>query len=180
MGGLFRSSLGLMKRGKDHGQRKRKPASASEAASRSTMNDRAKSAKKQQQADDAAAARSRMQAALSRGSMQSSHGAAASSDNVDGGQSAADDAAPGSDSALTGLQDPDAARASGASTAVARRGRALFRPAGACGSLGTASPRATPPDTAAWPPAFSPASYRPPPALLVPQLDADMPTARRL
>ena len=116
--GLFRSSLGLMKRGKDHGERKRKSASASEAASRSAMNDRAKSAKKQQQADDAAAARSRMQAALSRGSMQSSHGAAASSDNVDGGQSAADDAAPGSDSALTGLQDPDAARASGASTAV--------------------------------------------------------------
>ena len=59
-----------------------------------------------------------MQALLSRGSMQSSHGAAASSDNVDGGQSAADDAAPGSDSALTGLQDPDAARASGATTAV--------------------------------------------------------------
>ena len=59
-----------------------------------------------------------MQALLSRGSMQSSHGAAASSDNVDGGQSAADDAAPGSDSALTGLQDPDAARASGATTAI--------------------------------------------------------------
>ena len=62
--------LGLMKRGKDRGERKRRLASASEAASRSTMNDRAKSAKKQQQADDAAAARSRMQAALSRGSMQ--------------------------------------------------------------------------------------------------------------
>ena len=82
------------------------------------MNDRGKSAKKQQQADQAAAARSRVQALLSRGSMQSSHGAAASSDNVDGGQSVADDAAPGSDSALTGLQDPDAARASGATTAV--------------------------------------------------------------
>ena len=107
-----------MKRGQDHRKRERKPASASEAASRAAMNDRGKSAKKQQQADQAAAARSRMQALLSRGSMQSSHGAAASSDNVDGGQSAADDAAPGSDSALTGLQDPDAARASGASTAV--------------------------------------------------------------
>ena len=117
-----------MKRGQDHRKREQKPASASEAASRSAMNDRAKSAKKQQQADDAAAARSRMQALLSRGSMQSSHGAAASFDNVDGGQSAADDAAPGSDSALTGLQDPDAARASGATTAVSpRRGRAIFQ-----------------------------------------------------
>eukprot|EP00964_Phaeocystis_antarctica_P011232 scaffold6190_cov34-Phaeocystis_antarctica.AAC.1 len=47
----------------------------------------AKSEKKKQQADQAAAARSRMQALLSRGSMQSSHGAAASSDNVDGVQS---------------------------------------------------------------------------------------------
>ena len=107
-----------MNRGKDVGKRKRRPASATEIASRANMIELAKSEKKKQQADQAAAARSRVQALLSRGSMQSSHGAAASSDNVDGDQSAADDAAPGSDSALTGLQDPDAARASGATTAV--------------------------------------------------------------
>ena len=116
--GVFWSSFGLMRRGKDHEKRKRKPATASETASRAAMNDRAKSTKKQQQADQAAAARSRMQAALMGGSLQSSHGAAASSDHVDGGLSAADDAAPDSDGALTGLGEPDAARASGATTAV--------------------------------------------------------------
>ena len=70
------------------------------------------------------------------------------------------------------------AHAGAASGSQRRSG--IFKPAGACGSLGTASPRATSPDTAAWPPAFIPASYRPPPALLVPQLDADVPKARRL
>ena len=74
-----------MNRGKDVGKRKRRPApSATEIASRANMIELTKSAKKQQQVADAAAARSRWQAALSRGSMQPSTGAAASSEALGG------------------------------------------------------------------------------------------------